>query len=398
MADQARFAQFSDARPIRRDEALGLDRGADSQRLRLVPLAALTPDDQSRWNALGEQARFQSAFAQPWFVRPSLTHCDGAGEARLAVVEDRRGAWLGVLPLTQAWRYGRVPFPHWQAWRHPNMFSGSPLVRAGSERAFWQGLIAGLDARSASRPALRLPDLPSDEASTQALLALCQEQNRPIKFDRVRSRAMLAASIEPPAPKPDLRRRLASLERKIVSEVGALEFSAHRDSEMIGGLIEGFLHLERSGWKGQAGSALSCDAANESFFRAVIAAAADAGALEFSTLHAGGRLLAMSAHFVAQGGWSHGFKSAFAEDFAAFAPGVLLLHRLTGHFAASGYLPFDSCSAPEQQPIGKLWPARREFVDCGVALGGTAGWAAFRALAFCEEVAHRHKAMATGNA
>ena len=106
----------------------------------------------------------------------------------------------------------------------------------------------------------------------------------------------------------------------------------------------------------------------------------------------------MSTHFISESGWSHGFKTTYDERFAASAPGVLLLARMTRHFVENGYLPFDSCSAPEQQPIGKLWPGRREFIDCGVALGGKAGWSAFRALACCEEIAHRHKAPTAANA
>lgn len=372
-------------------------------RLRLACLGDLSPQDRVAWDEVGKQATGAGPFAQPWFVEQSLLHCDRAGEVRLAIVEDGLGGWIGTMPLAPVWRYGRVPFPHWENWRHPNMFTGAPLVLPGRETEFWEQLIAGLEGISSSRFALRLCDLPSDEPATQALLSQCGETGRPIKFDHIRSRAMLGADVAAEEDwqqklKPDLRRRLSSLERKLVAEHGELEFSTCRDQAAAAALIEEFLRLEHSGWKGEAGSALLCDNGNEAFFRGTIAAAAAHGAVEFAALRAGGHMLAMSAHFIAGSGYCHGFKMAFNQAFGAFAPGVLLLGRMTGHFIAGRCLPFDSCSAPEQQPIGKFWPSRRELVDCGLALGGKAGWTAFRALAFCEELAHRHKAAGAASA
>lgn len=77
----------------------------------------------------------------------------------------------------------------------------------------------------------------------------------------------------------------------------------------------------------------------------------------------------------------------FAEQLPEYAE----LLRLSEHFRRSGCLPFDSCSAPDQLPVGSLWPARREFLDCGIALGGAAGRSAFRLLALTEQLAHAGK-------
>lgn len=363
--------------------------------LRLSRLTDLSVHDHHCWNELSELARDSSIFAKSCFLRPSLMHCDPGDEAVLAIVENSAGEWLGVMPLRKSWHYGRVQFPNWQAWQHPNMFSAAQLVRPGYEELFWESLIAGLEDRSSTRPALRLVDLPADQAASKALIAVCGAQGRPIKFDRVRSRAILGAGSFATdgqlQVKPDSRRRHAALQRKLEAESGPVEFSTHRKPVEVGRLAEKFIKLEQAGWKGRAGSALGCDDGKLAFFRTMVAAAASNGLIEIAVLRANTRVLAMSVHFPGEGDWGHGFKSAFDEHFAAFAPGVLLLIRLSEHFRQSGCLPFDSCSAPDQLPVATLWPARREFFDCGVALGGMAGRTAFRLLALTEHLAHARK-------
>jgi hypothetical protein len=311
-------------------------------------------------------------------------------------------SWIGVSPLQRAWRYGRVPFPHWQAWQHPNMFCSATLVRPGCEAEFWTALLEGLDHDGGWPQALRLTDLALDDVLTAALLEVCLAQGRATKIDRERSRSMLPADETgldwQAGLKPDARRRITALERKLAAEHGEVTLQTHRGAAVDSGLIEQFLDLEQSGWKGNSGSALGCDAGNAAFLRDMTRFAALAGAIEVAVLMVGQRTAAMSLHFINESGWGHGFKSAFAEDLAAFAPGVLLLAQLTGHFRLSGQLPFDSCSAPEQLPIGKLWPRRREFIDCGVALSGSGARIALRGLQFCEELAHRRPGRAVSKA
>lgn len=363
--------------------------------LRLCRFGELSERDHRCWDELSAAAPSSGIFAKSCFLRPSLEHCDPAGEAVLAIVVDAAGEWLGAMPLCKPWHYGRVPFPNWQAWRHPNMFSAALLVRSGDEEQFWESLLAGLEQQSATRPALRLVDLPTDQAVSKALIAVCEAQGRPIKFDRVQARAMLGAGsfaadgqLE---VKPDNRRRYAALGRKLETELGPIAFGTHRDPAAVVQMAEEFITLERSGWKGKAGSAIGCDRDNLNFFRTMVASAAADGLIEIAELRAGNRLLASSVHFLGEDDWGHGFKSAFDEQFASFAPGVLLLLRLSEHFRNRGHLPFDSCSPPDQHPVGSVWSLRREFMDCGVALGGMAGRSAFRLLGLTEQMAHARK-------
>ena len=304
------------------------------------------------------------------------------------------GEWLGVLPVVGVPRQGRAPVPAWTAWSHPNQFTGAPLVRAGQAEAFWDGLLAGLARHGPDRVALTLGQLPADDPVTTALLALCESRGRKLAIDRRAERACLDArpGAEAPDPGSKQRSRLRGLERKLAAELGEVAFAVDRDPARTTAALDRFLELEQSGWKGRAGSALACADATRSFFLDVARAAAAKGRLEVATLSAGGKTVAMATQLVGEDR-TYGFKSAYDEDLAACAPGLLLLDRLTRYYVERGCGEVDSCAMPGQQPVSRMWPGRRELIDCRVALGGTLRARAFAAMLACESAAHSVKAL-----
>jgi len=352
--------------------------------LRLLRPAALSARDRDAWTALGGDAEMPSVFAEPWFMRRSLAHCDPRREASLAVIEDECGGWVGVLPVVPARRQGRSPVPAWIAWRHPNQFVGSPLVRRGQAERFWRGLLHGLGALD-RRVSLVVGALPIDDPVTESLLRVCAEEDRPVVTDRRIARACLGAGSRP-EPCAKQRRRIRGLERKLAGEVGPVTFEVVREPGRVEGLLGTFLALEQSGWKGRAGTALACANATRDFFDDVCHAAAALDRLEVSALSAGGRIVAVSTQLEGAE-WHYGFKAAYDEAFARYAPGLLLLDRLTQAYGERGDARVDSCATPEQQPVSRLWPARREFVDCRVAVGGPLRTRVFGAMLACERAA-----------
>lgn len=286
------------------------------------------------------------------------------------MVSDRDGEWLGAMPLVARLRYGRAPFPHWAAWNHPNQFRGTPLVRSGAASRFWHALLAGLDRHGIGRMALRLHALPLGDPVTDALIEVARQTRRTCKIDHHYARAILPAGgpDDAPALKGSRRRRIASLERKAERELGPLDLRISRSPAGLKPALARFLALERAGWKGEAGSALGSDPGTHDFVRALAREAAARDRIEIAELFAGEHLLAASVHFTGPGE-GFGFKMAYDEAQAACGPGLLLLHRLTGHFRAGGMNRIDSCCTPGQEPISSLWPARLQLVDCGIATG-----------------------------
>lgn len=354
---------------------------------RLLDWQSLSPEEHAAWHELGRAAEAPEVFAEPWLMLRSLVHCDADRAARLAVVMEESGEWLGVLPVAAVRRQGRSPLPAWKAWSHPNQFTGTPLVRRGRAEAFWGNLIEGLGRLGGSRIALMLGQLPTDDPATQALIRLCRHEGRGLSIDVRHERARLDA--RPGSGVPDQgskqRSRIRGLERKLATEAGTVDFAVDRDPERNAAALEDFLALERSGWKGEAGSALACAEETRGFFLDAARTAALEGRLEVAKLSAGGRTIAMSTQLVGEGR-TYGFKAAYDERFASCAPGLLLLDRLTAHYVAQGAGEIDSCAVPGQQPVSRLWPARRELIDCRVALGGPVRGRLFSGMLACERV------------
>lgn len=362
----------------------------------MLPLAALDTDDLAAWDDLAEASAVANVFARPWFLRQSLRHFDPAGKARLAVARSSDGRWIGAAPLIFARRYGRALLPHWALWRHANQFVGTPLVRDGCETAFWRALLAHLDSASPRGSALRVFDLPIDDPVNAALLALCDAERRDFRADRIFERAKLDCRAAPDeAVKPKERRRLASLLRKLEREVGPVAFESLPVGADVPQMAARFLELENSGWKGRQGCSLSSSQDTNAFFEAVMAEGAREGALDVLSLRADGKVIAMSTHFVGplRG---FGFKMAFDEAYASYAPGLLLLDELTRRFRELAVPEVDSCSAPGQQPVSRMWQGRRELVEGRVALGGPLRRAAFRALSTIEDLRGRTRVETRG--
>src|SRR5581483_10612786 len=82
---------------------------------------------RAQWEALAEIAPQPNSFAEPWFVDASLAYLAPEGGVRLLAVS-KGGQLIGVALFAPAPRYGRVPLPHVQTWRHHNHFFGPPLI------------------------------------------------------------------------------------------------------------------------------------------------------------------------------------------------------------------------------------------------------------------------------
>lgn len=339
--------------------------------LRLITLNQLDLAELDRWDALAAEREGTNPFAEPWMLRLSLAHCDEWQRARIGMVSDDSGELLGVIPLRVSRAGARLPLRMWTGWSHANQFTGTPLVRRGKATQFWTRLLAELDRRQGGALALSLLALPVDEPVNQALFELCRQQGRRVVIDKRWQRASLEPGVQPLSAKPKQRRRIEGLERKLEREVGPITFEVVRDMPRIAAQVERFLRLEQSGWKGEAGSALGCRGDTRRFFSDAALAAAARGQFDMAVLSVDGEVIAMSTQIIS-GGILHGFKAAYDERYGAYAPGLLLLSRMTAHWLEGEGVRVDSCAKADQQPLSSLWSGRRELVDCRVAVGGGA--------------------------
>ena len=345
-----------------------------------------TAADISAWDAMAATASEPNPFLESWYLLPSLRALDPHGRVRLAVLE-QAGQWLGVIPLRWEPIYYGNPLPHWRAWCHANSFIGQPLIARGFEQAFWRALLGWLDRHATLALFAHLPHLGTDGPVHHALAAELAAQGRPAATVLEGERALLATDLSADAyleaslstkKRKELRRQ-----HRRLGEEGALSVDRCESAQDIAQWTEEFLTLEASGWKGRAASALASSPATATLFREAMAEAAARGRLERLAIRLDGKPIAMLATFTAPPG-AFSYKTAFAEDYARFSPGVLLQREalaLVGHEDIDW---IDSCAGADHPMIDHFWRERRRIAHHSIAIGGSARRALFAFLSRLE--------------
>jgi CelD/BcsL family acetyltransferase involved in cellulose biosynthesis len=330
-------------------------------------LDALRPE----WEALAAQASEANAFAENWFVAASARHLM-QDPVRLA--EIRHGpALIGLIPLVVEQGYARIPARFVQNWRHDQLFLGSPLVRAGHEKAFWRALILALDDEPWAAGFLHLRSLNEDGPLHRGLVAAAASLGRPAAIVDRECRAFLQSSLTAEeyyaqAVRKKKRKELGRLRNRL-AELGKLTTRTFCEDDDLSAWCDDFLRLERDGWKGKEGTALACRPATGSFFREALAGASEAGRLQLLRMDLDDRPIAMLVNFLTSPG-SFSFKTAFDEEFARFSPGVLIQLENLAILERPGIAWMDSCAVEQHPMIDSLWTERRSIIRVTVPLGG----------------------------
>lgn len=337
------------------------------------PRDALTPDFRAEWRRLAENAAEPNAFAEEWFVCPALTHLDGDA-VRLVEVRSLSGELIGVIPLATHRNYGRIPVMHVRNWVHFQCFMGAPLVRAGSETAFWSAVIDLLDASAWARGFLSIAELAEDGPLHRGLTATTKQANRPCAVVHRYERAILESANDAEgylagALSGKKRKELRRLSARL-AESGPVVFETLGDGGDLPSWCADFLALEASGWKGERGAALANTPETQAFFGEIMVGAHAAGRLDFQRLTLSGRPIAMLVNFrTPPGSWS--FKIAYDEALARFSPGVMIeLENLARVLADPELDWMDSCAVADHPMIERLWRERRRMVQVTLPLSG----------------------------
>ena len=116
-----------------------------SLRVDVLTIAELRTDSAllAEWDLLAAQASEPNPFAERWYLQAAL---DALGSDNIRVAVVRGDALIGITPLIVQSHYAGLPVPHLQNWLNHNAFLGTPLVRTGAEKHFWEALLGHLDA------------------------------------------------------------------------------------------------------------------------------------------------------------------------------------------------------------------------------------------------------------
>ncbi|WP_447726780.1 GNAT family N-acetyltransferase [Sphingomonas koreensis] len=355
-----------------------------------LPLGLIDPAFAAEWDDLAANASESNAFMERWFVSAGAAHLPPRHGRLLAIHAGDQ--LIGLLPLATEPRYGRLPIAHVENWLHYHCFLGGPLLRRGHEQAAWTAILAALDADPQSRGLLHLTGLVENGPVHHALLTAA---NRPCDTVHRIERALLESDLSPAAyyeatVRKKKRKEIKRLQSRL-AELGNVTTTRLTSRDDLPEWIDTYLALEKSGWKGRAGSALACQPETAGFFREALTGAFDAGKLELLRLDLDGKPLAMLVNFLTAPG-SFSFKTAFDEDHARYSPGVLIQLENLNILDRGEIGWMDSCASADHPMIDSLWGERRAIVRVTLPLAGWRSRALFHAARAVERAAEALRA------
>jgi CelD/BcsL family acetyltransferase involved in cellulose biosynthesis len=320
----------------------------------VISISDLGRLDLAAWEELGAAAVSRNPFAEREFVLPAAR---GWGVDDLGVLVVRDGTqWLAALPVRSVRSWRSVPGRCLAGWRHSYCYLGTPLVAGGGDP---EAILAMLIRRGLQvGGCLGLDWLDVDGPLAGALTAALASASRPVEVEQF-ERAALYRRDQPDyleqtlsaRHRKEYQRKLRLLER----EVGELTLRDRSDDPAA---YERFLELERSGWKGKAGTAMASRPGHGEFFIEMARGFARSGRFLMLSLESEQRTVAMRCDLLA-GEISFNFKVAFDEQLGRFSPGIQLYIANLERFHASGRAWSDSCADADNATLNRLWFGRR---------------------------------------
>jgi CelD/BcsL family acetyltransferase involved in cellulose biosynthesis len=146
--------------------------------------------------------------------------------------------------------------------------------------------------------------------------------------------------------------------RRRLEEKGRLELKIWNEPEAVRKAFEEFVQLENSGWKGQRGTAIACAAAEAAFSQAMVAALAERGRAIVYALYLDGVPISMQVVLRA-GATIFTWKTAYAEAFQDFSPGMLLLEDYTRDFLTDRTVHCVNSCAYDDRSYMAAWTERQ---------------------------------------
>ena len=324
-----------------------------------------------------EQNRLEDTMlgAADWLV-PMFRHMrHGNANIDVVVVREQQGGPLrAMVPVVKSGlRYG-VPLKMAMSWANDLFFMGVPLIDKHDAQAVLLEALRGIGTLTGARATV-FQLLPQDGEFAACLRQLAREQGLAIAELDPFERAALVTGGDFDGwfneHFPRKRRKEFRRLRNRLGEQGELVFEVHDGEQPLDDWISGFLELESAGWKGERGTAVACNEDLSAFLQEALGGLAASGKLMFWRLTLDRRVIA-TMFAVKSGRKAWLLKIAYAEDWARYSPGVLLVLDVTRYLLERGDIDFiDSSAIPDHPMINHVWRDRIAMTDIMIAVPGT---------------------------
>jgi len=314
----------------------------------------------TRWRQLEASGIEGNAFLSPEFVLAAVEYLPTDTRPFVLAVErkcTRELIGLGVFEETRGSRC--LPLTHLQSWQCDYGFTDGLLLHSGAQDAAADALFAWLIENGGRWHGLAFSDRTSGSRLDHTLIAAADRAGLEwIEDWRIERAAIQVAEIPEDCfselysknRRKRLRRDLRRLETR-----GRVKFRIETDGRDER-LLQEFLRLEKSGWKGADDTALASRPDHTQFCRSWVESLAANGKAVFAELTVDGRPIAMSLNLLS-GDRLFAFKIGWDPDFADCSPGVLsellLLQSLSEQLPAARFV--DSCARPDSY-LESVWP------------------------------------------
>lgn len=370
------------------------------------------PTDQTRgphgYRVLSGQSVEPNVFFQPAVLEPAFAYLAPRDTGHCSAIDPQSQLSIGVMPVHRAeGRYGPLPTPKpLSVWQHPYSVIGTPLVDADDPRAAINGLLDAAMQHDNGPPVLRLPMLRTDGAFWQHLIAVLDARglNHAVteRFER--------AGLDIASPQSTTLRDVQTKKSNASIRKAKRRLDAHGSTELLcattlptlARALDTFFELEASGWKGERGTALKT-IGHDGFFRtAILNLGVDRAARVYTTL-SNGKAIASTVWIRSSAQkdplWMP-WKTAYDEAMRPFAPGTINLHEATADLlglAAENGQPFkiDSLAGSDSVIAGRLWPHRWQLADLLIDLA-PGGSVAYRTILLAETARVRARTATKG--
>jgi CelD/BcsL family acetyltransferase involved in cellulose biosynthesis len=308
------------------------------------------------WRELADRAAEPNPFFRPEFLLANVI--ERHVSAKLLVVLDGT-RWLACLPVQRRPPSLRFPLPAIAAVTDEYSFSGTPLIDRDAIDVGADGLLEVIWAQRRAA-ALLIGVFETGGPVGMALGAAAERAGIRLREHSSFERAGWRRSAENHFPGPnfdrtdrkELRRRTRLMAKELGGEPSVV------DRTMDPAAWDDFIAMENSAWKADRGTALGSTSRDAAFFRRMCAGLSRSGQFELVSLVAGGRTVAMESHLI-DGPVLFSFKIAYDPAYRRFSPGTILKYRMIERLEGSTQDVGDSCAAPTNAHMNRLWPDRR---------------------------------------
>lgn len=349
---------------------------------RLLTVGEITPAEEERWGRLAAVAMEPNVSFEPEAVLGTAAHLSEWSGLRLLVVEDgdRFRACMVLRTLRRHHHLVRALTTRLDPAPVPMLpVLGTPLLDPDGAHQAACALLGALSSGRLPWPGGRRPSLllfdrwhdggPVAErfrAACRSLSLRCATSDRWERPLLARDRAADAGGW----PECLGARRLAEARRRArrLAEAagGAVRCTDRADDPAA---VDEYLRLERSGWKGRAGTALADAPDRATAFGESCRRWRAEGRLSMLTLEAGGTAVALRCA-VRSGEGLFLLRTAYDDRFARYGPGVQLEIATGRHLLESTDARWmDPCSGPANAFYDDLLPHRTAVASVAVALG-----------------------------